>query len=297
MNQKVVFAGLVMVSVLFPLKAENGLKVVTPEKDGVIRNGEVSQWGAFLQLQSELKQDQLYRLTGEIRSLSGGVQEYTLSLRSSARNNDRGTAGTEFAPFCWYLRPEKTGSAAMLIGNSHSKKPDLEFRNLSIAPFQEEEWTKNLFPDSEFELSAGTPSSWRKTGDGDAYGQIVKSDFIGGEKSLELKSGTRAGALETMRLPFRTGHTYRLSFWAKAEDPVVLSLMFHVWKNGVKHFVRPFSCRPGKEWKEYAFEVDLPESLTAEYPSLKDGFARLMLRLPAGGKRVLLDRIILKEIK
>ena len=104
-------------------------------------------------------------------------------------------------------------------------------------------------------------------------------------------------ALESMRLPFRIGHTYRLSFWAKAEEPVVLSLSFHVWKNGTKHFVRPFSCRPAKEWKEYAFEVDLPESLLAEYPSLKDGFARLVFRLPAGEKRVLIDRILLKEIK
>ena len=191
MNQKVLYAGLVIFSALLPLGAENELRIVSPkEKNGVIRNSEISQWGAFLQLQSELKQNQLYRLTGEIRSLSG-TQEYTLSLRSSIRNNDRGTAGTEFSPFCWYVRPETTGKASMLIGNAQSRKAELEFRNLALTPFPEEDWKKNLFTDSEFEHSAGTPATWRKTGAGELHGQIVKSDFIGGEKSLELKMATR----------------------------------------------------------------------------------------------------------
>ena len=296
MKQKGMFVWMLIFSALSVLRAENEIRILSPKEDGIIRNREVSQWGAFLQMQSDLKQDQLYRLTGEIRSLSG-VQEYTLSVRSSTRNNDRGTAGTDFGSFCWYLRPEKTGSSSLLIGNAQSKQADLEFRNLKLSPIPEEDWTKNLFPDSEFELSAEVPAFWRKTGSGDRCGQIVKSDFIGGDQSLELKGGKTEHALESMRLPFRIGHTYRLSFWAKAEEPVVLSLSFHVWKNGTKHFVRPFSCRPAKEWKEDAFEVDLPESLLAEYPSLKDGFARLVFRLPAGEKRVLIDRILLKEIK
>ena len=195
MNQKGMFVWMLIFSALSPLSAENEIRILSPKENGIIRNREVSQWGAFLQLQSDLKQDQLYRLTGEIRSLSG-VQEYTLSVRSSIRNNDRGTAGTDFASFCWYLRPEKTGSTSLLIGNAHSKQADLEFRNLKLSPLSEEEWRKNIFPDSEFECSAEVPGFWRKTGSGDRCGQIVKSDFIGGDKSLELKGGKTEHALE-----------------------------------------------------------------------------------------------------
>ena len=92
MKQKGMFVWMLIFSALSVLRAENEIRILSPKEDGIIRNREVSQWGAFLQMQSDLKQDQLYRLTGEIRSLSG-VQEYTLSVRSSTRNNDRGTAG------------------------------------------------------------------------------------------------------------------------------------------------------------------------------------------------------------
>lgn len=195
---------------------------------------------------------------------------------------------------CAYFPAAKDGIMSVICGLNPRVAAKMTVKNGKFEEVSAEKMKDNLILNGDFEDETVKGSAfWKSTNwkVSEFPGKIVsRAVFFSGEKSLEIPFGS---GIQSIYVPMKKGEKYQLSFWAKGTKDAVIRVSLSLWNirgHKGKHFARSQSFKLGNNWKEYKFEVSIPENEEL-YPDLKVGTGTISFSVKGSDGQYYLDDI------
>lgn len=235
---------------------------------------------ASLELRAPLKPDRFHVIEWEARgAIIDNSGQAILKLDKTVFPGFE--VGKEWNSYRNYFYSGKATSGSFSIYLRRPGEQNLEIRNLKLLELSPDDYNKGFLFD--FENDSTLPGFWTRSWQQKKFAaSIVKSDFINGEKSMELISdGTEVSSISSGVFPVIAGAKYRVSFWAKGSATGSLLLIFNSNNQRLSGNHSPINllrkhCAIETVWKEYSFDVTYPTDFK-KYPTAAIPMANIVL--------------------
>lgn len=260
---------------------DNGIKCYTLDYSGQERSG--------LSFSMPIKVGSYYMVSWKMK---GSVQEdnapFAIELNMNGKTETVDyVLARDWNDYVFYFYSEDATEAKLCLRLNSGKPKTIAIKDVKADAVTDGQFTQNLIPEGNFENSNGIPANWVRAGSSTINPSriVTQQGFISGEKSLEvdfIKQATGQCGIQSIFLPVVPGKDYEFSFWAKAEQPRMLSVSMDVIgftrKVGVAHFYKRDDLKVTPEWKAYSFKTTAIPTDIAAYPDLQNRMLIIHIR-------------------
>lgn len=196
--------------------------------------------------------------------------------------------GAQWNPCYAYFNSGEAKKATLKMSLAGGIQGRAMAKDFAIKKIDSKDFSKNLLPDGNLELSKDVLSCWGSDSQQIAKGASVKisnsQDFLYGERMLLLSSDGPAVGARSIQLPVVPGLKYELRFWAKASCKTGIYANVQAWSpfgHQGKHFHKGANFVLGMDWKECSVKIEAPSKLDI-YPDLRHGLMFIVIGAAKG---------------
>ena len=265
----------------------------------VERTADLKHNAHLMLIMPELKPETFYAIEWEAKGENvenNGMVQYMLAMEQTVY--PKFMVGKDWNLNRRYFHTGKNSSGRLSIYVRPPFAQKLQIRNIKLAELAKADYENGFTQD--FENENTLPGFWiRSWKQKEFAADIVKSDFINGDKSMKLTlKGMDSASIQSAVFPMVPGAKYKISFWAKGSGNGTMLFIFNAFNDGVtqtppQNIIRR-DCAIETEWKEYAFEIvyptDLKKFASAAVPMANLAFST---RIP----EILIDDVKVELIK
>ena len=191
--------------------------------------------------------------------------------------------GAQWNPCYAYFNSGEAKIASFKLSLTGGPQGKVMAKDFAIRNLQDKDYEKNLLPDGNFEESKDILSCWspetQQLAVGVSLNLLVSQDFLYGERMLSIVSDGPRASVRSIQLPVVPGRRYELRLWAKASHKTGLNATVQAWSpfgHKGKHFYRGKEFSLDKDWKELAFQFEIPSKIN-DYPDLRNGLMFIVI--------------------
>ena len=238
------------------------------------------KWPSVL-LAPELEGNTFYRISYEYR-LQNGTENDSFNVKIEGKQILRHIANAGWSRVAGYFYNEKAGKRKMQIYLEGPTAFHASFRDLKIEKLAPEE-VKTITADFNADAGPNPAFFYRHSPKSDAWNlEIVPAaDFVDEGNAIRITNNAedKGCNVRSHQLPLELDKNYRLTFWAKTQKPVTVSVSVDGYLRGAKkHFYRSAKYQLTGEWKQ--FTLDFKSPTEEEHPQMAKRTVCIVLTLP-----------------
>lgn len=200
----------------------------------VERTADLKHNAHLMLIMPELKPETFYAIEWEAKGENvenNGMVQYMLAMEQTVY--PKFMVGKDWNLNRRYFHTGKNSSGRLSIYVRPPFAQKLQIRNIKLAELAKADYENGFTQD--FENENTLPGFWiRSWKQKEFAADIVKSDFINGDKSMKLTlKGMDSAAIQSAVFPMVPGAKYKISFWAKGSGNGTMLFIFNAFNEGV----------------------------------------------------------------